>query len=239
MPLPQWAFCSVVRMRPLRTVVALLVGLLGSRDADACWVGYSAGVSGVHASVDEDLATWSPAQARHLATWLTRVAALLPPGVTLSVGLHVVPTMCEGHGCSPASELDVDPRDWPEIFERLASRYGSSPEARDRARWLDVEVLTLQVFAGSIRGASAAKQRVLDLDEGFFGFYGTGAHPGTMHDAHVLVDGDVYRVVAGAYLNRSDAESARVRLARVGVRAIVRRLPTLPTVDEARFSLDG
>jgi hypothetical protein len=222
------------RLLALALPVALL---LLSATAHPCWDGYAARIGGLTIQGGNDPARWSPDQARHVARWGTRIAALLPRGA--EVLLDGNGTSCQGAACGALAASGATSQRLPEAFDRIARARNVPPAARRSAQRSSPEVFTVQVFAGSHAGARRTKARVLALGEGFYGFYEAGGFPATNDDAHVLRDGAIHRVVVGTYLDRSEADRARRALATKGLRGFVRALPSGTSLDERSFSRAG
>src|SRR5687767_13285573 len=88
---------------PLAGSLALLAALAPNLAA-ACWDGIAVSTDKVIVAIEGD-ERWSPEQARHWATWIARIDALVPEGKTLSI-THGYVEVCElGASCTP---LDVE-----------------------------------------------------------------------------------------------------------------------------------
>ncbi|NUP09492.1 MAG: hypothetical protein HOW73_25865 [Polyangiaceae bacterium] len=222
------------------TAAAVLTGvsLFAPSSAHACWDGYDASIGPLTILQAESAGSWSPAQARLVARWGTRIARLLPVDAKLSIELGSA--WCEGNGCGSVTGFDVDLDRWQNTFDEIAKQFAVSKAVRDDALEADPEVYTVQVFAGTLVGARDLKEKVIGLGGDFFGFYAAGGYPANKDDAHILGDGtSVHRVVVGAYLSKTEAEAAAKRLAAAGFKGFVRELPLLSTVEERSSSMAG
>jgi hypothetical protein len=226
-------------------VVAVMVAVSGPSRAEACYDGYEANVRNAAASVGFG-SVWHPEVARHVATWLTRVDALLPAGVTVTV--YPWSVECEGKACATTSvALDVR-AGFKAAFAATARNVGADARTMRRAGALAADPVTVQVYAGSQQTARAIAERISNHqpggeagenwvgspdDEGaanWSGFYEAGGFPAFRPAAHVvratLPDGSVvHRVVVGAFLTVADAEVVRASVeAATGARGFVRPL---------------
>ncbi|MEP7120314.1 MAG: SPOR domain-containing protein [Byssovorax sp.] len=224
-------------MRLLRHVPAFAVALgavLSAPRAEACWDGYSVSVGRVSLSVAGEEAEWTPALVREVALWGTRIDALLPTGTRLDSELGSI-TFCatspDGACGASVAELPYSPDDLPTLFGKMAIvTHGSSNDIR-RIMALNVEPLTVQVFAGkSARRAAAVAASIDAAGAGEHGFINVGGFPANNPSAHVVDGKDaaghpVHRVVVGAFLSRGDAARvlASVRRA-LGIKGFVRAL---------------
>ncbi len=209
-------------------VVAATAGVAGPSPAEACYDGYEANVRKASASVGDD-ARWDPDVARSVATWLTRIDALLPDGV--SVIVYPWGVECEGPACAEAHH-DVK-GGFATAFAVTARNVGASPGTVRRARALGSEPVTIQVYAGAWQSARALAARIGEQqpeDAAWTGFYDAGGFPAFRPAAHVvratLPDGSVvHRVVVGAFLTVADAQGAQASLsAATGLQSFVRPL---------------
>lgn len=225
-------------VRALVAAAVLAASTLLVTPAAACWDGVAAGGRGISINLWQD-ASWSPSQARHLASWVRRFEALVP-----AAGAHVEVmnghVHCDGDACSDTAWVEIGRGDLGQAFAATPRLLGVSPAAVARARSLPASVYTVQVFAGAERGARGARDRVHAVrdehDMDLAGFYTVGGFPAVHPVAHILRDGTdrgaPFRVVVGAHLSREEAEAAAAELRAHGVASFVRALPDLPTFDE-------
>ena len=208
----------MVARRVLPALVAALVLFVPSI-ADACWDGYSAQVGNVSASGDDT--TWDEATVRNHALWLGRINALLPQNAQIVVQLGFV-TLDVGN---TSDEFAWHDGDYRTLFDAVATRVGSSSEAKQRAMRTKTPVYVVQAgaFVKESRAeawAAALSQR----DEAEYGFIQTGGFPADNPEAHVVTTSGkrkLHRVYVGAFLQRTEAEKLAKRL---GGGAFVREL---------------
>lgn len=229
----------------LRPVLALgLAGLLSAtaRDAAACWDGWLAVLGGVEIRRGLAVAAWDPDHARQAARWGTRINALLPPGAALSIDWNEASCGSDKGACGGVTTFAGSSEDLPATFRAVAKAFKvREPETR-KARALEPELYTVQIFAGSVRGARAVKDRVADREVGEQGFFQEGGFPAGNSTAHVLRDPAArgpHRVIVGTFLSRKEADAARAGLRAQGFGGYVRTLPAGKAVGEREFTKLG
>ena len=139
-------------------IAATLSILLAPARSYACWDGYAASVGPVVIMHPSGVGQWSPDEARSVARWGTRLAALLPS----DAHLHLMGSsaICEGAGCGSVEELELDPElGFEDAFERVTIGFGVSRAERASAFDAEASVFTVQIFAGSLAGAAANAAR--------------------------------------------------------------------------------
>ena len=226
----------------LRSLLALgAAGLLlvTSRNADACWDGYAAGVGKVSIARGLDPASWSPDDAREVARWGTRIDALLPQGAELAIEYGEVSCTSTTGACGSFTSISLPTDDLPSAFRAVAKAFRVSPARMQKVRALAPEVYTVQVFAGTASGALREKRRVVDRDAGSHGFFVEGGFPAINDAAHVIRDGSTHRVIVGTFLSRKDASAALADLRAKGIGGFVRALPAGTAIDERSHSKRG
>jgi hypothetical protein len=235
----------------MRTLPALLtatlVTLAAPSRAHACWDGYAASAGNAHISVDtgEGSPPWTPALVRHVASWLVRIDALLPPGATVDAGPWHDGTVCGAAAADGSCAREIGSFDWngemASLFGTVAGLVHASPASRRKARALRVTTWTVQVFAArdearAGRVADELNERAKRGDDDFTcdeGFISVGGFPSWNDCAHVVDararnGSPLHRVLVGAFL---DEAGARAELASIashpplpGLRGFVRTL---------------
>lgn len=219
-------------MRTLALSLFLAAITLPSTPAAACWDGHLAVVGGV--TMSSGGTSWSPERARELATWLSRIDALLSAGATLDIQFGYA-RLCSGGDRTgeegTCTEWQWDERSLAALFRDVAQRTRASEDLVRTARATRRDVHVIQIAAFRDRAqAEALAVRLADTGIGEHGFYQAGGFPADNPVAHVLTMADasgraVHRVVVGAFVERSQAERVREALdGELGVRGIVRAL---------------
>ena len=207
-------------------VLGLIAMLWTAGPARACWDGEALTVGDV--TYTGGHVGWDPDRARELATWLTRIDALLGPEAQLEVYWDGAVLQDPRRG---VVEWERDGRSLAALFREVALHSGASPEEVRRARTLAASPVTVQVAAVSDRArAEQLAERITGSGAGEHGYYETGGFPADNPTAHVVTGADargrtVHRVVVGAFVDRAHAEQVRDRLAeQLGLRGRVRLL---------------
>ncbi|MDI1477233.1 SPOR domain-containing protein [Polyangium sp. y55x31] len=224
---------------PLRSLVTLgIAGLLSfaARPAAACWEGYAATVGPVGILRGIESASWNPAHVREAARWGTRIEAIVPQGAEVSIEFGEITCSSKTGACGSFSTLSMEPDDLPAIFRAVAQAFGAKPAAVRKASKLEPTLYTVQIFAGSERGARRMKARVANLDIDTQGFFTEGGFPARNDPAHVIRDASgPHRVIFDVFLDRDEADDALAELRAKGIRGFVRELPTGKAVGEGEF----
>ncbi len=207
----------------IKTLVACLLfcfALTVARPCLACWDGWDATIGKVtFLQAGDD--TWSPERAREAARWGTRIDALLPAGASLASEHGTVtistPTRLLGEGRWDGASFES-------LFSLAAKLLRARGSAAEIVRTRDAAPLTVQVFAAydrkSADGAAARLDAKAEATSGFAlddTFYSAGGYPARHVIAHVVRETDasgrpIYRVLVGAFLERSRAVVARVAI---------------------------
>jgi hypothetical protein len=202
----------------MKHLVACLLACLAltfARPVLACWDGWSAAVGKVEL-LQAGNEAWNPATAREVALWGGRIDAMLPAGGALT-SEHGKFELSDGAGVTTPGSWDGVHLE--SLFKLAAKILGRRAQARDGAR--DGTALTVQLFAArSQSNADAftaqleAKAEAAQLGEPDGVFYTAGGYPANHAVAHVVLERDdggapIYRVLVGAFLDRSKAEAAR------------------------------
>lgn len=201
--------------------------------ARACWDGYAASVGRVFIGVADDR-PWDPGSARAVARWGARIDALLPANTLLNAQFNTV-TFCQEakDGCGETlGEAQLPSLEsLPTLFSSVAKLTRASPAAVRRARAIDAQPFTLQVFAARAeRRAKAIAARIDESGAGRHGFYEAGGFPAFNSTAHVVRGEDaagrpLFRVVVGAFLDRKEAASLGDSIkTQLGIQGFVRPL---------------
>jgi hypothetical protein len=205
----------------LVALAALMATVSAASPARACWDGYQASVGNVTLSIPGE-AEWSPETARTAARWGARIEALLGSSRSLQ-SFYSNATVClaESDGSCGATLADVtwNGSQLSDLFVKVAAATRASPATVKRARAVDVQPLTIQVFAGRTDAAAKAfAARINDAHvDGLDGYYVAGGFPDVNPSAHVIAVTDASgrpldRVVVGAFLSRADALASAARL---------------------------
>lgn len=232
-------------LRPFSAAIAVAaaaLALVAPRDAAACFDGYTAAIGKVSLMRSLPVASWSPDDARHVARWGARIDALVPAGAHLDVISSYVSCTSASGACGSVTEIDAGSADLRRLFQEVGTAFGASPGALRAAQRIEPALYTVQIFAGSERGAKAMKKRVADLGAGAHGFYEAGGFPSVNDTAHVLRDstsGALHRVVVGVFLSKADAEAALAEMRAQGLTGFTRDLPPGTPVAEAQRSREG
>ncbi len=224
----------------LRPLVALAFGALAAvlpARAQACFDGLSATGEGVRI-IQVQEAQWDPATARRMASWVTRLEALVPARTTIEITNGSV--SCEGDGCANPAWIDLPSGDMVQAFAATADLVGADAASIARAGRLTSSVFTVQVYAGSRKGALAMRERIHALDVAALGdlagFYSEGGFPAVHPVAHVLHDPsegtDTHRVVVGVHRRVGEAREIVPILRAAGFPGFARPLPEGIAVDE-------
>jgi hypothetical protein len=217
-----------MRLRnPLSCSLALLAALAPNL-ALACWDGIAVTTDKVIIAI-ESQERWSPEQARHWATWIARIDALVPEGKTLSI-THGYVEVCElGASCTPLDvEWHSESAFW--MFEHTADLFDVSRKDIAAARRTAATPLTVQIAASSnLRAAEELATRINEAGLELSGFIDVGGFPASNAYAHVVasnsLDAVAYHVVVGAFLEHGEAEAAmRVVEGELGMHGFVRPL---------------
>ena len=218
----------------MKHLVACLLACLAltfARPALACWDGWSATVGRVDIlQAGDDV--WNPALARDVALWGGRIDAMLPAGSSL-MSEHGRFALSDASGA--VTEGSWDGVHVEALFKLTAKILGRRAQAQGSAR--DGTALTVQLFAARSQSYAdaftaqlAAKAEAGQLSEPDGVFYTAGGYPANHAVAHVVLERDdggapIYRVLVGAFLDRSKAEAARRSLRdAVGMSGFVRAL---------------
>ncbi|MDC0744562.1 SPOR domain-containing protein [Polyangium mundeleinium] len=229
----------------LRPFLALgLAGLLSTatRDAAACWDGWYAEVGGVGITRGLGVAEWNPEHAREAARWGARINALLPPGAALAIEWDEATCASDQGACGAVTTIAAGSEDLPATFRAVAKAFHVPAAKVRKARALDPELYTVQIFAGSKRRALAVKDHVAALDAGDHGFFVEGGFPAPKQTAHVLRDPEAdgpHRVIVGTFLSRKEARAALAGLRAKGFGGYVRALPAGKAIQEESFTKMG
>jgi len=225
--------------------MAFVAAISLAAPALACWDGMAAAGQRVDVSVWRD-ASWRPETAQSMATWITRLDALIPEGTTVTILNQSI--MCDGPAC-PESVFGLEEPvsgDMPSAFAVTAKMLKVSPAVRARAASLTSSVYTVQVYAGAKKGALAEREHIHaladELEVGLSGFYVEGGFPAIHPVAHIVREGDTYRVVVGAHRTIANARIAVDALSAKGVKGVkgfVRTMPPGTTFDEPVSSSGG
>lgn len=218
----------------MKHLVACLLACLAltfARPVLACWDGWSATVGRVDILQAGDEA-WNPQTAREVALWGGRIDAMLPAGGAL-MSEHGKFELSDASGVTTAGSWDGVHLE--SLFKLAAKILGRRAQAQDSAR--DGTALTVQVFAARSERSAAAftaqlatKAEAAQLSEPAGVFYTAGGYPANHAVAHVVLERDdggapIYRVLVGAFLDRSKADAARRSLRdTVGAAGFVRTL---------------
>jgi hypothetical protein len=223
--------------RALLAPALALAAFIAPRDAAACYDGWVAKVGDVSLVRAMAVGQWTPDHARHAARWGTRLDELLPAGAELEV--TNTEAFCSG-ACGSVSTIAAGTDDLPKLFREAARAFHVPPKRVRAAASAEAETFTVQLFAGSARGASAMKKRVVDAEAGEHGFFDEGGFPASNDPAHVIRDArGVHRTIVGVFLSREAAEDARAALIAKGFRGFVRELPAGTAVNERSYTLLG
>lgn len=202
----------------MKHLVACLLACLAltlARPALACWDGWSATVGRVDILQAGD-ETWSPATARDVALWGGRIDAMLPAGARL-MSEHGSFALSDASGTTQSGQWDG--LHLEALFKLAAKILGRRAAAQGSAQ--DGTALTVQLFAARSQGSAdafaarlQAKAGATQLSEPASVFYTAGGYPSNHAVAHVVVERDgggapIYRVLMGAFLDRSNADAAR------------------------------
>jgi hypothetical protein len=215
-------------MRLARTAASSLLALLLLTPAPAlaCFDGYTASVGRVSVTVSGG-PEWSRAFARDVASWLTRVDALLSAGDGATALFGDVTVTHAG--------IDRDARwrddELPHLFDAVARLTRPSPAVRRAAVSHVVVPRTMQTFASHDPAAAVRFARSInDRQLGEEGFLSVGGFPALHDTAHVVDAVDaagrpLFRVFVGAFLDGTSAQRAALSLAHdAGVHGFVRAL---------------
>lgn len=222
MPIPRRAPLP----RPLARALAALCLLAAATPAPAraCWDGLRASSERVEISVEAEAMEWTAGEPERYARALIRAEALLPDGVSAEAWFEAV-TLCpeaDPAGCTPPEEADG-----PEAIVRaVGALAGAAPEAVDAALGMDAPLWTVQIGAWSEPAWAEHAAERLRREGGPHGAVEVGGFP-SLNDPSRLVRGEdgIYRVSAGTFLSRAEAERARERIAAdLGVEGYVRPL---------------
>ncbi len=202
----------------MKHLVACLLACLAltfARPVLACWDGWSATVGHVEILQAGDDG-WDPALARDVALWGGRIDAMLPPGGAL-MSEHGKFELSDGAGITTPGTWDGVHLE--SLFKLAAKILGRRAQAQDSAR--NGTALSVQLFAGrSQRSADAfvaqleARAGAAQVTEPEGVFYTAGGYPANHVLAHVVLERDdggapIYRVLVGAFLDRTKADAAR------------------------------
>jgi hypothetical protein len=139
--------------------------------------------------------------------------------------------------CGSFTSLPMGSEDLPAVFRAVAQAFGVKPDAVQKASSLDPPLYTVQIFAGSERGAREVKARVADLEVAVPSFFEEGGFPATNEFVHVMRDNSgPHRVIVGVFLDRKDADETLAGLRAKGFRGFVRDLPAGEAIDEKEYS---
>ncbi|NUO47225.1 MAG: hypothetical protein HOV80_00055 [Polyangiaceae bacterium] len=216
------------------TAALAFVAAMTPRDALACWCGYSGSIGNV--TVTERLPNadycppaWEPANVRAWATELSKLDALLPPGLAIDAADGVaVLSIRLGDFDVTLVEQDWD-GDVRTLFDHFAwLRNDSSVREARRARPV---VFTVQAVAATDAARAEAvvvRMREAEVDED--GFFWAGDAPAINDPAHVVVEPDargrkLHKVLTGSYLDLAEARAAAKDIEKkTGLDVFVRRL---------------
>jgi SPOR domain len=226
------------RMRlhsPVVCSLALLAALAPNLAA-ACWDGIAISTDKVVVAI-EGSEPWSPEQARHWATWIARIDALVPAGKTLSV-THGDVEVCEDGGA--CQQIDGEWSDasafW--LFEHTADLFAASRKQIASARHTETVPYTVQLAAShDLTAAEQLAARINAAELEVYGFLDVGGFPSSNPYAHVVEssasDAVTYHVVVGAFLEQADADAAmRVIEGELGMHGFVRPLDQSSITEE-------
>lgn len=210
-------------------ILLLIAGALAvitfAPDARACWDGRAASSPRVSIAVPGD-DTFDPADARAAGVWLQRIEAILPPSASVTAFGETLSICAKRDQCK---DVEWQPGRYDRLFDQVAAGVGAESSVVSRARHMAASVFTVQVLASrSRKSAEAFAARIdapMDLDPGF---YDAGGFPAVNPVARVVASSDtgrpIWRVIVGTYLDRQQADSMRINLARRGVHGFVREL---------------
>lgn len=202
----------------MKHLVACLLACLAltfARPVLACWDGWSATVGRVEILQAGDEA-WNPAMARDVALWGGRIDAMLPAGGSL-MSEHGRFALADAAGATTEGRWDGVHLE--SLFKLAAKILGRRAQAQESAR--DGTALTVQLFAGRSQSSAdaftaqlTARAEAAQVGEPAGVFYTAGGYPANHAVAHVVLERDgggapIYRVLAGAFLDRTQAEAAR------------------------------
>lgn len=205
--------------------LCLVLLVLGSvRTARACWDGYAVRLDNIAFTGADDV--WAPARARELAVWARRFEALLGPAGTLEAD-GAFAEACVDSRCVEVVAPTATPR---ALFEAVA-RALAIPAAQ-RAAALRASASPFAVQVAATRDRAAAERLAARLSDAELprGFYDAGGFPADNAEVHVIeataADGRaIYRVVVGAFLDRSDALAHAPEIAaQTGLPVVLRAL---------------
>lgn len=202
-----------------------------SAPAWACWSGHQVRVQGVRllgSNMQLD-----PAQVRQYALWLPRIAALTPPGVSISTDDTPSQSAYAAPGwCTRKDEtLTCQDLEWretlPSLFDAVRVRSKASKAQVEAAMRLPPKApLTIQVGYGDAAWAEAradalnARLRDEYLPLGFVTY---GGAPASQQVAFVVKRKAQHAVVIGVFVERPRVEALADRLARkYGVKGFIR-----------------
>jgi len=205
----------------LAFVLALSITALSSVPARACWDGYQASTPHLYVMGPDD--EWSLERAGQLARWMPRIEALLAPrGVEVAV-YHDMVELSDGRVLSvPEGKLH-------RLFAVLARELAVPPAERRAAMRVRADARTIQVAATRDEAAARALADRLNAELlGAHGFYEAGGFPAENERAHVVEasdeEGVVYRVLVGAFLDRTEASRVAAELRAITGAAFLRPL---------------
>jgi sporulation related protein len=217
-----------MRLRTLLTCSLALLAALAPNLALACWDGIAVTTDKVIIAIEGE-EPWSPEQARHWATWIARIDALVPEGKTLSITHGFVEVCEQGSACEQldATWNDASPF-W--MFEHTADLFDVSRKDIAAARRTAATPLTVQIAASNnLRAAEELAASINEAGLELSGFIDVGGFPSSNAYAHVVasnsLDAVAYHVVVGAFLEHGEAEAAmRVVEGELGMHGFVRPL---------------
>lgn len=208
-------------------LLALVVLAIGhARTAEACWDGHYAKAGPVTVANDNDR-PWSPELVHEVAQTLTRLAAVLPQGMSVESHFGVVSFDCDAR-CTSLPAVLWDQRSYADLIRLVTDAVHGAKTAPTLPSW------TVQV--ASFRSPALAEAYVEKISSeqtkgllGERGFLRVGSFPSNNPIAHVVratVSGvTVHQVVVHAFVDRKEAVAARDELATVlGRPAFVRGL---------------
>jgi len=190
--------------------------LLVATPSHACWDGVYVETSRVTLTDSQLGDRWTPSLARDVGLWVSRVEALLPDDVHLTVQ-HGIVEVCGVQGNEDFGCVEPDER-WNDgelasLFDVVARALDVDAPDRALAIALLTRPVTLQLGAFKTRKAARrfaykVSETLDDADVDLFGFLEAGAFPAENAFAHVIHADGRYRVVVGAFLDRDEARLA-------------------------------
>lgn len=222
-------FASARTLFATATAALAFAAALLPNTSQACWDGMAISTDKVYLAIGDET-PWSPEQARHWATWASRIDALVPEGKRLSV-THGFVEICDADGACNELEAEWSNGSAFTLFEAAADAFDASRKTIATARRQHAMPLTVQVAASAdLDAARGLAVRINEADLGLHGFLDVGGFPASNAYAHVVegtgTDGIVvYHVVVGAFLGREQADEAVATIeTELGMTGYVRRL---------------